>query len=259
MGLDPEPYFHKHPHHAISFINTSVFKRPVRFALLCLLQQRDSTLLVPLFFVGSRSQRTGPAPYPEARLRGTATQRKPGVSGSLNEPGRGTTGHRELQPGRPSRHPPQFGQRSRCTPRLSAPSPSWQRRGFKACPGTPGGGRVTVVPAAPFPEALSPRGAALGVTSRTDSPYLGRGARAAAAPRAGAAAAAGPRRGCPSAAGGSTGTERGRGGLGDPEAAGGAPRFSLALAACFCCYPSRPRPVGKELAGTPFSVGFTKI
>lgn len=79
--MDPEPYFHKHPHHTISFINTSVFKRPVRFALLCLLQQRGSTLLIPLFFVGSRSQRTGPAPSPEARLRGTAPQRKPGDSG----------------------------------------------------------------------------------------------------------------------------------------------------------------------------------
>lgn len=173
MGLDPEPYFHKHPHHAISFINTSVFKRPVRFALLCLLQQRDSTLLVPLFFVGSRSQRTGPAPYPEARLRGTATQRKPGVSGSLNEPGRGTTGHRELQPGRPSRHPPQFGQRSRCTPRLSAPSPSWQRRGFKACPGTPGGGEGYGGPRRPLPRSpLAPRGRSGGhLTDRQPLPW----------------------------------------------------------------------------------------
>lgn len=46
-----------------------------------------------------------------------------------------------------------------------------------------------------------------------------------------------------------------RAGLGSPAASGGLPLF----AGCCRCYPSRLRPVGKELAGTPRSVGFTKI
>lgn len=100
---------------------------------------------------------------------------------------------------------------------------------------------------------LSPRAArrdprrppALGAASRT---YLGPGARAAA-PGAAAAAAAGPRGACPSA-GGSTRTERG---LALP--ASRSPPLLLWL----MLYPSRLRPVGKELAGTPRSVGFTKI
>lgn len=101
----------------------------------------------------------------------------------------------------------------------------------------------------PHPEA-EPGGAepgGSGAGSRS-CPYLVPGA-AAAAPGAGAAAAAGPRRGCPSAgsavpsgSGLSCGVQR-------------APPFPR----CCCCYPSRLRPVGKELAGTPHSVGFTKI
>lgn len=128
---------------------------------------------------------------------------------------------------------------------------TWQRR-FQSLPGTsrdagkkggpqrrlhPSPGSPGTAWGAPQRHAQEPR-----VGGSRSCTYLVPGAEAAAPAAAAAAAAAGPRRGFPSA--GSARSERLWALLRRPV---GSP-----FSPCCCrCYPSRLRPVGRELAGTP--------
>lgn len=180
-----------------------------------------------------------PLPHPRGpRSRGTRLAARSAAARSL----RPREGERAL-PGQPARRdhrgtPPQP---------TRVPGPCVACPGGRAGPWGAGEGRARRSPA----DAPADR---LGAAPRT---YLGPGAKAPA-PGARAAAAAGPRRGCPSAARSSppAGALAPSGGLALLQRPVGSP---LVACCCFWCYPSRLRPVGKELAGTPHSVGFTKI